>query len=243
MPRQVVVINIITKIGEKLGVTGNFRTGYSQGIYGSFNAGSDVTYRTKKITFNSKLNYWRNNNWSDINSSRAYDRVYDRNLIQDDIERLERSTSYMIQLGIDYRFNENHTLGAIVNGNINEVPMRSDVYTKFIGSDFSLDSTLYTISDWSNKSSTYSYSLHYHGKLDTLGKELIVIATHTPYQMDLRQAFTSQVIGANNTIVRVPDPYRTINPSDIQIDVGQIDYVHPFTNKWKLEAGLKYSGV
>lgn len=237
------VINIITKRGQLLGVTGALRGNISQGKYATGNIGGSLTYRRQKLVLNSVLNYTR----GDFVQQNIGYRVLSPNnnplvLNEEPIELYKNSTIYA-QLGMEYQLHRNHSISLVADMNNKQVldNTRWDNYIAFsktIGG--TPDSVLRAVQDAHGKNNVYNLSFNYKAKLDSMGKKMDVILVYSYVEkLMVNQMRFQDVFDTHGNVQTHRSVIRNTNPSNSPIAVGQVDWQLPFRKKWKVDAGLK----
>ena len=56
----------------------------------------------------------------------------------------------------------------------------------------------------------------------------------------IRQSFIPYITIPANDSLLFPVPYKTINPSRVNIFIEEADFTHQFSHQWKLESGIKF---
>jgi hypothetical protein len=239
------VINIITKRGQLLGVTGSLRGNISQGKYATGNIGGSLTYRRQKLVLNSVLNYTR----GDFVQQNIGYRVLSPNnnplvLNEEPIELYKNSTIYA-QLGLEYQLHRNHSISLVADMNNKKVldNTRWDNYIAFsktIGG--TPDSVLRAVQDAHGKNNVYNLSFNYKAKLDSMGKRMDVILVYSYVEkLMVNQMRFQDVFDTHGNVQTNRSVIRNTNPSSSPIAVAQVDWQLPFRKKWKVDAGLKFN--
>lgn len=236
------VIQITTKRGLKLGLTGSVNGNISQGLYEYGNAGTNFTYRQRRFVLSGRYGYSAGRFWNDNTDQRVFN-LPDGTHVFDGKERgLYRDQTHSAQLGIDYNLSARHTLSLLVEGSLNRTPGSSlDSYTTFSGGrGLPADSSLTAPKTVRYRTQTQTFSLVYRGVLDSTGRELTVSVSNTPIQGYLNSELHTQTIaGPKQDVLRTIAPIRNLNPYAFSIWIAQADLTWPFRKNWKAEAGLK----
>lgn len=234
------VINVITKKSQVEGLTGSVRADGSQGIYAEGSVNGSLTYKHRSLTLFSTINYTKGDNLFQVTSDRTFNTASSPEVLTNDWIRLSHNNLYSFQLGAELGIGKNHTIGILINPNIYRFSGPWTTVNTFHRQGFALDSVLHTNANFYQKAATGSYNVNYHLLADSGKNELTVLATYTPFSRDLRQSFPSVLTDGAENVIRVPNPYQTINTAAIGVYIGQLDYSYQFKNQWKLESGLKY---
>lgn len=234
------VINIITKRSQTIGLTGSAWVDASWGKFGIVSTGVRLTYKHKNLTLYTRAGYQRFNEWYSDGGPRLLLLKGEERVLNDSTIRLYESDIYSFQAGGELAINKNQVLGAEITGNIRRSPGSFQTATQFSRAGWPSDSTLYTPGTFRNNGSTVNYNLNYRAKMAEGKGDWTTLLTFTPFSRDLRQYFTPYLTNQSGNVVRYPHPYRTSNPADVNILIGQSDYTHAFNKQWKLEGGIKY---
>jgi len=147
-----------------------------------------------------------------------------------------------VRLGTDYTLNEKHSVGFMAAYTHNTA--HSDFLTEtFIGN---APNTPYQFIDADNFNSNiytnYTGNVHWVNKIDTLGAQLSTdfdfVKITNKGEGHFYNYFTDVQSGQ-----QTKDFLYTSTPNGYNIYSGKIDWVKPFSNKQKIEAGLKASHV
>ena len=240
------IINIKTKKGIVKGMNGTANLGYTQGFYGRFNGGVNLNYR------NDKLNLFGGYNagtWEGYNKL-----LIDRNFYEADKVTLKGSSDQVsrphfkgqyhnLKAGVDYYFSKKDVAGIVVNGNFNN----GDEDPKSLSNiRFPSGATDYQIRSRgmnTRKSSNLTTNLNYKHTFDSTGREISVDLDQAHYTNKSLTNLITEILDANGIENGDDILLKGTIPSDINIYSAKADYVHPFKNGLKLEAGLKTSFV
>ncbi|CAA9283076.1 MAG: Putative TonB-dependent receptor [uncultured Cytophagales bacterium] len=239
------VINIITKKSKRMGLTGTYRAGASQGVELLTNTGGNLTYRREKWSLYGRVNLAANRVHQEHGGFREFSSPDGSSALRfgDSTTSLNRSKVYAAQAGFDFFPHPNHTVGVVAGADIFRIPIRSDNYTRFSTPGAPPDSILRTDLTMALNSATFNYSLTYKASLSPTGRELNLLLTRTDYGRNYDQFFRQEILGPGFENPTPRDPFRTSNPADLSINIAQLDYTHPLTGDWKLEGGVKYVGT
>lgn len=234
------VINIVTKRSQTVGLTGSAWADGSWGKFGIVSTGVRLTYKHNNLTLYGRVGYQRFNEWYRDGGPRMLLLKGEERVLNDSTIRLYESDIYSFQTGGELVINKHQVLGAEINGNIRRSPGSFQTATRFSRVGGEPDSTLYTPGTFRNKGSTINYNLNYRAKMAGGKGDWTTLLTFTSFSRDLQQYFTPFLTDQLGNVVRYPDPYRTFNPANVDILIGQSDYTHTFNKQWKLEGGIKY---
>lgn len=231
------IINLVMKQSKELGYTGtiNLGTGYKDRYNGSVN----INFKKGKWSLfgSTYLGSTANFSFSEAGTIDYSNPV--SHLIS--LGKGQNSSKYFFSLGgAEYEFIKGNTLG--IEANIYAGGWKNSITTKddFLNSNLNLESYNMLYNKMSGMWQGYTLNLYYTGKLDEKGKELSADFT-----------FSRNRNGINNNLNREDfdgsGNFTSINPF-LQYDQtnnktynlnAQVDYVHPFNDVSKLEAGYK----
>jgi iron complex outermembrane recepter protein len=237
------ILNLVSKKGSRQGLNASARLGAGMGLRPKYSSGFNFNYAKEK--FNIYGNFGGN--------------------LRHDVERikLERSIPYMgdttafsqstnfyhdiptatLRLGIDFNPNSHFNYGFRVDGYA-AIEKTNGINTTYI-SDLSIDSSmnLNQKSFWDTKNRNGSGSAFFKNQLDTLGQEISASIDYLQFGNLNLQNYDVYYYDANGNQAFAPSFQRSDNGTKIRIGVGKIDYVKPFSEKFKFEAGVKSSYV
>ena len=240
------IINIKTKKGIVKGMNGSANGSFTQGKYSRFNGGLNLNYRNEKLNIFGGYNGGKYEGYNKL--------IIDRTIYQSDnktIENLADQVSrphfegiyHNLKGGLDYYFTKKTVLGWVVNANFNDND-ESPTSTSFMR--FPDRSIKYSIkSDGFNKRKWVGISnnINFKHTFDSTGRELTADLDYAFYNNRSKtelntQSFDETGVKKDNDVI-----LRGFIPSDIDIYSAKVDYVHPFKNGIKMEAGFKTSYV
>lgn len=248
------IINIKTKKSKTKGSNGNISIGNTSSLFR--NEGSEkllwkptltlnYNYKKNKVNFfaNGVYNYREGRGKLDIVS-----RYYRDGKQIDSINNVNtlfnfKNNNYTLKLGMDYTPDKKNTYGIVLNGFLfagRPSPRTSTVFTDLDGNAFSrLNSVT------KNKISFYNFStnLNYKHSFDSTGTEITLDLDYANYQNTNDQLLRTGFFDGNYNQTADSMFLRGHLPSDINIYSIKSDFVKPFKNGLRLEAGIKSSYV
>ena len=235
------VINVITKEGLQLGLTGTARLMLSQGLRGRAATGVSVNYRTSRLQLSSSLNYAYVKNYRNEYGLRNFPSVGSSTET-----RSEYYAGYQVpsgKIGLDYAIHPKHQVGGAIEAYYSNLDLPIETTTRFFSGSTQPDSTLFSQGDAVGTNNVYNLNLNYQGQLSDQGHALSMNTTHTIYQQDSRQTLLYRQVFGEDDINNNQRGIRTVTPSDIRITIAQLDYTHPFSENITAEVGVKYTGT
>ncbi|SFF01363.1 Outer membrane receptor proteins, mostly Fe transport [Chitinophaga sp. CF118] len=237
------IINIRMKKNKAGGFTGSLASGISQGKFTRGNHSLNLNYNHKKVNIFGNLGYTHEKNYSlDNYQTNFYDAngVLTSNVALNN-ELQSHNKGLNTSLGIDYAATENTTYGVQFSIGKNR---RNDNFnsagTNYSNNEPDSISKGYTISQ-ENKTNLGA-NLNFLHKFGKTGRELSADANYLKYRARGDQSLQNFNYLPDGSLTGNDDFLYQL-PSDINIYSVKADYVHPFKNKAKFEAGFKSSIV
>ncbi|MGN6292341.1 MAG: TonB-dependent receptor domain-containing protein [Chitinophagaceae bacterium] len=240
------IINIKTKKGIVKGMNGNANLGYTQGLYGRINGGVNLNYRNNKLNV---FGGYNGGTYEGYNRLLIDRRMYDADKVTilrtiDQNSRPHFKGAYHnVKAGVDYYFSKKDVAGVVVNGSFNNNDEDPYSLTNIRNNTGLITNKLESIAKNNRKSSNLTTNFNYKHTFDSTGREISADLDYAYYNNRNRTGLTTKSFDGNNN-QDAPDVLLTGNiPSDIKIYSAKVDYVHPFRNGLRLEAGAKTSMV
>lgn len=233
------VINIITKKAKMEGFNVTLNSGFTQGVYSTYNGSATFNYRKDKLNIYGSYGYTHRHTFQDHNEFIDYGDSFwsspSRNIFQSD------NNTY--RLGADYLLKPNQVLGFLITGSNRTSSSNAHTLTTVTNRQLALDSTLKTDNASTGSGSQFAYNINYNLKLDSGKSSLNIDLDYSP--------FTSQSAALADNLSFLPDGSQTPNmfhiytPSSQHIDIysGKADYNYKLFEKWDLTSGIKYSST
>jgi outer membrane receptor protein involved in Fe transport len=236
------IINLKLKKNTNYGTNGNFTVGGAYGKWPRVNGGLNLNHRNEKFNIFGSYNYSHREQQQTLGLYRSIEDSKGFSVYDQTNDMKQTSDYHGGKIGADYFISKGHTIGVMVDLAARNRDFPSYATTK-IGNRTSIDSILYTTTNYDAKWRRGAYNVNYRGILDSTGKELNVdldYARNTDKQFNNIYALSRDVEGKR---ILGTDTSRNNQPSSIEIKTAKIDYVHPLKNQAKLEAGAKVSFV
>lgn len=237
------IINIIMKKSQDEGTNINLNFSEGQGVYRKTNGGIAMNHRNKRINIFASYDYSDNINFGTIDIDR-FTALSGESIFfnSSSFEKYQFKVNNF-KVGADINISPNSTLGFIISGNNvkgnSKIRGRND-----IGSQMQqVDSTIIgsTIGKYPNRYLTTN--VNYNVKLDTIGTNVNLSYDYSLSNKNEGFDFGNRYLDADGTEYRSPYNFRNLTPQNADIYVGTADFSHPFSEKSKLETGLKFSSV
>ncbi|GJM32257.1 MAG: hypothetical protein DHS20C18_12580 [Saprospiraceae bacterium] len=234
------VINIILKKNKLQGFNGNVSLSFRQGKYRGSNNSLNLNYNKNEIGIyaNCYGGFW--NSYQDLYINRYY-----RNEANERISSFSqnsfnlRNGKYLVsKIGMDYYLSDQTTLGLSYKYNTSpsvrsvdntaRVADAMDVLTQRVVADNTTDGSFHN----------NVYNLYLNHKIDTLGSSISLDADYVTYKSGSDQLFKNFLYD-NEENLTFQDQINGGLPSTIDIYAAKTDYIKPFSDGSKFEAGLK----
>jgi iron complex outermembrane recepter protein len=248
------VINIKTKKSKTAGSNGTITAGNTSSLF-TRNGKTEMVWKpTLSVNYNYKknktnlfgnfvYNYREGRGMLDITS-----RYYEDDKQLDSISKVNtyfrfRNNNYTLKLGMDYTPNKKNNFGVVVTGFLfagRPTPLTSTTFSTLDGKVFSrLNSKTMNELSWNNISTNFNYKHNF----DTTGTELTVDLDYSHYNNVSDQLLSTGFFDVDYKQTADSMFLKGHLPSGIDIYSIKSDFVHPYKNGLKLEAGIKSSYV
>jgi hypothetical protein len=238
------IINIKTKKNKQKGFNGSATAAYGQGVYAKTNNSVNLNYRQGKVNLFSTLTGNYREDYQELDISRRYknDDGSTKAIFEQESFQKKYRNNYGGKVGMDYYASKKTTLGMVVSGYYSPSADRGSNTSYLKNSAGVVDSivTAQSIEDGVWKNGSINFNMRH--TLDSTGKEITADVDYVNYVSDKDQLFTNSSYRPDWT-KKSADLLEGSLPSDIKIYSAKVDYVHPFKNGLKMEAGLKTSFV
>jgi iron complex outermembrane receptor protein len=239
------IINIKTKKNKGIGFNGSTTLTYTQGKYAKPAGSLNLNYRVNKfnIFFNGGYTYWQGFQQLDINRNYLDPGTKNINSIFTQSTHMKfLSPELNLKLGMDYFLDNKTTLGVVFSGYQNDEKDISQSYISLKNANNVTDSLVQSFGNihgiWSNG----TVNLNFRRQFDSSGRELTADADYIYYKSGSNQLFQNYTYDPDMNLLSSNTLSGDL-PSTINIYSFKTDYIHPFRNDFKLEAGLKTSFV
>lgn len=238
------IINIKFKKDKRQGFNGSATASYGQGVYPKPSASANFNVREKKWNFFGSYSYSQPMNFTYFYINRKFF-DQDHNLAStfgQESYTKQPFSAHNTRLGVDFYATHKTVIGVMVNGNWNNGSRDGTTNATIRDKDGILDYTT-TTGILSNEKRFNGFgNLNFKHTFDSTGKELTADIDYG--------SFTSNTLQDVRNINAFPDGTRfsdtrlmTDQVGDITVQSVKADYVHPFTEKDRLELGVKSSLV
>ncbi|WP_142526354.1 outer membrane beta-barrel family protein [Pedobacter westerhofensis] len=237
------VINIILKKNSSYGTNGNVTAGFGYGRFHKSSSGISLNHRSGHLNIFGNYDYVNNKDYQDLKVARSNISSQERTYFDQQAreETTRKNNSY--KAGIDYFINGHNTLGIMFNGYANQHTGSTGNRT-VIGSQPTInDSTVLALNPSQSRFNNQSYNLNYKYVPDTSGRELSADLDYSLFRTNNKTVYNNYFYNDAGYPLKDPLIFRNATPSRVKIWTGKIDYLYPFSNRTKIETGLKSSSV
>ena len=222
-------VNIILKKGTKIGLTGSVNVGANQGKYGDQYVGFNLSNNVETKTAYLNMNYTKSNKFESLFANRKISETL--NLSQDNYTVYPANSLYsgfgFGIIGKKWEFN--------YDANITYNPNKSvaqGINKQYFGNQIFSEISNNTTNDVIGFSMNHGISTKF--KIDTLGSEIVSNFSYNYFSKSTGQDFNSTLLD-NQKVNNYNADFNSIR----HLFAGQIDLTYKFSNKIKLETGLK----
>jgi ferric enterobactin receptor len=233
------IINIVLKKERQEGFNGSFDL--ITGRPDNFGLGANVNYRRKNLNF--FVNYtasYRNA----PGRNTTYQELYGADTLISDqtMDTRLKGLNNSARAGLDYFINPNNILTGAYTYRLSKGKRYSDIrYLDYLGSTSNLQSRTDRTQDETETEPNAEYALSYKKTFARKGQELTADMRFLDNWEESDQYFTEQAYQANGSPIGAGLLQRSLNDETEKQFLVQVDYVHPFGEEGKLEAGLRSS--
>ena len=234
------IINIVLKKERSRGLNGSFDL--TAGQPDNLGAAINLNYRKDK------LNFFVNYGLIYLNVENPFNTLYQEVYGEDTtfITRQQRTSRQTvvnnnIQLGADYFFNENNILTTSFTYRHAKGTRNTEIeYLDYLNTTENLQSIIRRFQDEDEIEPDLEYSLNYQRNFGKEDHELTAILSYIDNWEDSDQLYTQKYFLPEGQPSGEPDQLQTsINYETEKQLLLQADYVHPFGQEGKLEAGIR----
>lgn len=219
------IINIVLHRNANQGFNASINNGVTFGKTPKANSSFDMNYKSGKFNFytNYGFNHGKQANFGDINSLQPNAEK------QVAMDFVNKNTSHLYKIGVDYYINDNNTLSVYTNQNIF---YSSGISTVAVDYNSPSISDILQTNNNHNKNTNETYNLDYKHKFKKEGENI-----------EFEYNFNRNTAKENSLFSIVTNSTELLNPNDIKNlnDNTKInlDYTNPLPENAKLETGIE----
>jgi outer membrane receptor for ferrienterochelin and colicin len=224
------IINIVLKKNIQTGFNG--MVNLSGGSYNNYNGGLNINYRDNRFNYFGSYNYRRGNRIGDgFNYNQS---LLNNGITENTSESSRKGDNHRVRLGLDYYLNDKNTIG--ISGGIDSRDNnRIENIFYMYQNQPSLNGTSTRVSDQKDIDFGFDFSVDYKREFTRKGEELVANFSYGKSTEDGSQSFDQQFSNENQDIDR---RLNDNDEDDENINI-QLDYVLPFGEDTRLEAGYR----
>ncbi len=237
------IINIKMKKDKRRGTNGSISSSVGQGRYIKNNNNLSLNHRNQNLNIFGNYSFAYREGFNDLQLNRKF---YEGNTFtgafdQDNYLKMT-FRNHIARAGVDYRINDEHTLGVLVSGVSNKFNPTgnnfSDVYDQNAVRSTYFRSQSHNKDNWRN----YSANLNYKFVIDTTGTEFTTDIDYANYSNTTDQNFDIIYGTYNGSAAALPYRVHGDLQGSLNIYAVKSDFVKHF-GKTKFESGIKSSYV
>ncbi|MFD2999503.1 TonB-dependent receptor domain-containing protein [Pontibacter toksunensis] len=238
------IININLKKPQQAGMNGSVYGGYQYNNLNSYTAGGELSHKSGKWNSFGSVDLARRMRYRDAKMDRVFltedgrKSAYDQTGYEEG-ERLQPS----LRIGTDYDLNSQHSIGAMVNLNVN----RSDNFFRtesyLLNDNAADDLYIHALNSTEGAYGNGTVNLHYLGKLDTLGTTLSADLDYVHITSRDDASFRNRYIFLSSPSEQRHELLLSENPTSYDIYSAKVDFTKSLGKGTKLEVGAKASQV
>lgn len=233
------ILNLHLKKNTLSGISGSVYAGSRWNDQQFYNAGANLGYSKGRLNSYLNLGYREDGFTRDQYSQRNYGQ--DTRFTQTGEDR-NKSKTPSLQFGIDYEFNPNHTIGAMINIHNRKAKQDWNTLTQITSSGGLENMHIDARNHIEEETTNNRFNLNYTGKLDTLGTTLSASLDYIRLNTDSETQFRNQY-SRPHTESSTLEELSSNTTSQYDIYSATLDLSLPVGKRSELEAGIKISKV
>ena len=237
------IINIKMKKNKDAGTNLTVNVSEAQGIYRTTNGGMALNHKNKVLNIFATYDYSDKEDFQTIAIDRSTSFPGQTTFFNSSSFEKRRFRNHNFKVGADVNLTPKSTLGFIISGNFRAGDSELNGRTDIGSLRNRIDSTVVGSTVGEYPARYLNYNANYNVQLDTLGTNLTFSYDYSNSRREESFDFRNRFLDPNENENRPDDNFRNLTPQDANINVGKVDFTHPFNENSKLEAGLKFSSV
>lgn len=232
------IINIILKKNQKAGANGSISAG--AGTREKYNAALNFNYRNGKI--NAYANYsFRHNPLYGRGTMERENFFTDSTWYLNQYSKSQGTPdNHMLKTGADFFLNDKNTIGFSATYNHKNHADEQTIEYQNFNSSKQLTDLSFRFTDEKNITDNLDVALNYKHSFAASKRSFTLDVLHSTSLDDSKENFRQQVYNIDYTpSVLSPSLQNTFNTRKFLVTTIQSDYIHPLTDKSKLETGVK----
>lgn len=226
------IINIVLKKNIRRGLNGVVTA--SGGSYDNYDGGISLNYRDEKFNYYGNYNFRKSNRVGDGFNKNT--NLINNGITENTSENSRKGNGHSGKVGIDYNMNEKTTIGLSSNFSIRDNNRSENLFYQYFNQP-DLSGTSNRLTEQNEDDLGYDINLDFRRDFNRPGENLMANFSYGKSTEDGIQNFNQIFSDAGQS-----DDQRINNTSEVGKNVNiQIDYVLPFEEGHKLEAGYRTS--
>jgi iron complex outermembrane receptor protein len=237
------IINMVRRKNRKDGFNGAVSAGYGRGRFDRVNGNLNIGFKNER--FNLYINQSAMAEKTYLNAdavSSFYNGRQQTGTLDAVNAHVRNKNTFLPDIGLELYLSPTTTLTLSGDGQMRNDRQRSDSYTALLDENEQITGNLGFVNQEKTPVRNYSSGAHLVHQLDTNGREITADLDYSTYNNLSRQAITNTANDANGGFLDQEFIYLD-QQNRLNIYAAKADYVHPFKNKGKVEAGIKSSYV
>ncbi|MBD2700470.1 outer membrane beta-barrel protein [Spirosoma sp. BT702] len=235
------IISIKLKKDGRQGTNGSANVSYGYGRYGKFSTGLSLNHRHKKLNLFGSYNHSDRNVYTQLDLHRNF---YQNNQFAGSSDQANSGkTNYVThtyRAGLDYSLSRRTLLGFVVNGLAMDAEAKLTNATRTFDEQNALQSDYQSANRRTLSIPNRALNVNFKHSFDSTGRsELTVDGDIAHYETHRLQTLATTFV----LPVRTPTTLDGNLNGALDIRSGKADFTHTFSNKLRLDAGVKMSWV
>ncbi|WP_162051492.1 outer membrane beta-barrel family protein [Pontibacter pamirensis] len=227
------IINLILKEDTNLGLNGSATV--NAGTYDNYNASINLNYGFGKLSLNGGYDFrHRTRPGTSSTFTTYYGDSLDYTYLDQVRERQSLDINHNFRLGADYQLSSKHAISASAFYRTDYEEDTGDLLYRFLGDDRGLIGTRTRLTEEGEEGFNMDLNLGYRQTFDREGQELTADLVYTNNADDEESEWADQDMGVRTR-------QYTLTHDLNRRFTAQADYVHPFSENSRLEAGFRSS--
>ena len=238
------IIDIHMKKDQRLGANGSITAGYGQGVYPKSNAGINFNYRNKKVNVFGNYNYAYRKGLNHL----ILDRNFYTNGVFDGEDKKDNYTTFPLnfnvaRIGADFFLNKKTIIGFVVNSNFVNYHNFNTNNSTVIDNQQNPSYTFQTHENSTSGNNNTVGNINFKHTFDSSGKELTADVDYGVYHSNALTNNSTDYYNLDGSKMQPSYILLGNQKGKLTLKTAKADYVNPFKNGAKLEAGFKTSDV
>jgi outer membrane cobalamin receptor len=225
------IVNIIIKKGQNIGYNGNVRL--NTGTKDKYNFSTGSTLKKGNYCLNGNYGFWNFYNPGHSTVERSNFQSIESRTAMQDLFWYYKGIGHFGSIGADYDFDKFNTLSMTAHAFYYRSDFGKDNIMNFYNLNNKITNTLHNYNNDARNGSSIEGMISYNKKFEEKGRDLTIQANYSRRDNKHPLAFTNYNPDNSVYFTKADDNFimNFLN--------AQADYIHPFGNESKLEAGIR----